>query len=184
VGSDHTGRVDDGVVHRLGLRTHRALDPRGIEPERRFLGADPLKPAAGNAGVHGHKQFGIDDPLAYVGAADPHPVLIGWKLHVVAHPDRGHDRSEFDGELAANGRDAFEQIATAHRVDQLNKRVADLDLEDIHGEQFLDRLGSRWDRSLLPLLVDLCSELVPLLSTHVPRKPAKPGRSQKQRHRR
>ena len=64
------------------------------------------------------------------------------ELHVVADADRREDESELGGHLAADERDALQQLAALALVDERDQPVADLELEHVERQGVPHRLGA------------------------------------------
>ena len=141
VGSQDTGGFDDGVVHHFGLGALAFGDPPGGETEGGFLGFDALEAAAGGTGIHGEVLTGVDGSAGERIAAELDDVVVGFKLHVVADADGGDDDAEFDGDLAADEADAFEEVAALGGVDELDELVTDFKFHGVDVEERFDFVG-------------------------------------------
>ena len=111
----------------LGLDAELDRRPAGVEAEHRLLhvvAREWIEVLADHEHAAGRRDTLPDGDS--VGLDD---VRAQRELGVVTGADRRHHEAELHGELAAQGRDAVEQIPAAGAVDELDQVEADVELE-------------------------------------------------------
>ena len=104
--------------------------------------ATPVERRVGVAGVHREQAARHELAARDLGALQADRVGVRGELDVVADADRREHEAELGGHLAADERDALQQLAALALVDERDQPVADLELEHVERQGVPHRLGA------------------------------------------
>ena len=138
MGGDDRGRIDHGVAGQHCFFLVELGHPERRQVKGRFPGFHALDAMLGVARVHGQVVVDEDFGRGHLVALDEHDVLAGAQLKIVAQVQRGDDHAHVQGELAADGADAGQQVAVLLLVDQRDEPVADFEFQGVQRQQGLD----------------------------------------------
>ncbi len=139
VRDQHRGAVDDGGAGQLGLVPQLDGDPAAGEAEDRLGGGRPGQRL--EAVAEGEHAAGGRLAAGDLDAGDPDRVGGDGQVDAVAGAHRRHDDAEVEGDLAAQGADAVEQVAAGGGVDEVDQVGGEHDLERVDPHLRAQRLG-------------------------------------------
>ncbi|KAF5029483.1 hypothetical protein DSECCO2_648130 [anaerobic digester metagenome] len=138
VRGDDRRRIDHGVAGEHGLVLLQFRHPQRGQVEGGLARLHALDAVLGVARVHGQEMVDEDFRRSHLVALDEHHVLARAQLEVVAQVQGGDDHAHVQGELAADGADAREQVAVLFLVHERDEAVAHLEFQGVQRQQGLD----------------------------------------------